>query len=81
MEDKASRWAEHSNPFYEDVLGGLALPDDLQIAEVEAGGGETLAMIVQAKLQQSGSPGHHGHGFAMHQQKRQRGCSTSRNQS
>ena len=32
------------------------MPGDIQIAEVEAGGGEMLATIVQAKLQQSGKP-------------------------
>ena len=32
------------------------MPGDIQIAEVEAGGGEMLATIEQAKLQQSGKP-------------------------
>ena len=55
-EDKASRWAKHAISFYEDVFGGLGLPGGIQIAEVEAGGGEMLATIVHAKLHQSGKP-------------------------
>ena len=34
----------------------MALPGDIQIAEFEAGGGEMLVTIEQAKLQQSGKP-------------------------
>ena len=56
VEDKASRWAKHAISFYEDVFGGLGLPGGIQIAEVEAGGGEMLATIVHAKLHQSGKP-------------------------
>ena len=55
-EDKASRWAKHAISFYEDVFGGLGLPGGIQIAEVEAGGGEMLATIEHAKLHQSGKP-------------------------
>ena len=54
VKDKASCWAKHATSFYEDVFGGLGLPGGIQIAEVEAGGGEMLALIEQTKLHQSG---------------------------
>ena len=51
-----SRWAKHPNSFYEEVFVGLGLPGGIQIAEVDAGGGEMLATIEHAKLHQSGTP-------------------------
>ena len=40
VEDKASRWAKHATSFYGDLFAGLGLSGGIQIAEVEAGGGE-----------------------------------------